>query len=139
MICVARLLNDVVSHLVDLLGSDMIRCKPQHLGEVTERLVNIVLIVETQTSNIDSVSVEVVNLEDRVGSLGGLGVSSKEGKTLGSGCFDGCGVVGDLQSLVQTPQRLPVVSSRAGLLAVPNHLLHLLNVLLFSSVVISQS
>lgn len=47
----------------------MIRRKSEHLGEMTKCSVHIVFIVETKTSDIDSIGIHVVNLEDGVGRL----------------------------------------------------------------------
>ena len=114
----------------------MVGGESEHLGKVAEGAFHVVLVVQTQSPHIDGVGVHVVNLEDRVGRLRGLGIPAQEGQTLRPGRLDGDGVVGDLQSLVQTPESLAEVPRGVGLAAVCHHALDDLHVPLLGVVVL---
>ena len=92
------------SHLVNLLGPSVVGGEPEHLGEVAEGAVHVILVVKAQTPHVDGIGVHVVDLEDRVGRLRGLGISAQEGQALRPRRLDGGGVVGELQGLVQAPE-----------------------------------
>ena len=127
------------SHLVYFLGSHVVWCEPEDLGEVAECSVYVVLVVETKAPHVDGVGVHVVDLENGVGSFRGLSVPAKEGETLGPGRLETGGVVGNLQRLVQAPERLPVVPCLVSLLAVSHHPVNHLHVPLLGAVLLSQA
>ena len=81
--------------LVRLLGLGVVGRKPEHLLEVRERPVYVILVVQTEAADIDGVGVHTVESEHTVGGFLGLGVSAEEGETLGTCSLQGQAVGGD--------------------------------------------
>ena len=66
-----------LTYLVNVLRSLVVWREPEDLLEMGEGLVHVVFVVETEATDVDGVSVEVVKLEDGVGGLLGLGISDQ--------------------------------------------------------------
>jgi len=53
-----------VTYSVDIASLDVVRSKPQHLLEVLESLLHVVLVVKTETADVHSISTHVVHTQN---------------------------------------------------------------------------
>ena len=92
---------DWVTDLVGDLGLGVVGCEPEHLLEVAEGLVDVVLVVEAEAADVHGVGVHAVGAEEVVGHLLGLGVAAEEGQALGAHGLERAAGSGQAQGAVE--------------------------------------